>query len=135
MMMFALLAAVSSSKLPPIGAVYERTLSLPVIGEQTLRLSILDSRRANISLAGALSLDEELRYGLDRRTGKLLFTLGAHAVTLLRRYRVGLNDAEYTGAGDEAYVTITPPLIPPIRIRLDRASEPEALARAPDDAT
>lgn len=128
----SLLAVVSATKLPPIGAVYERTLALPVIGSQTLRLSILDSRRANITLAGALSLDDELKYGLDRRTGKLLFTLSEQTVSLLRRYRVGLNEAEYTDGIDEAYVTIAPPLIPPIRIRLDRALDRDGLGAESD---
>ena len=117
---FALMTAVGSRKLPPVGAVYERTLTLPVIGEQTVTLAILDGRLASITLAGALSLEEQLEYVLDDQTGKLLFELSEATELLLRRLRVGLDNAEYFHVEDQASVTIAPPLFRPIRIRLYR---------------
>jgi hypothetical protein len=113
--------AVLSEGLPPVGAVYERTVALPIIGKQTVRLAIVSPHLASIKLLGALQLDEFLRYGSDATTGELLFELSERTILLLRRLGVALRTAEYLVRSDEAYVTVAPPLIRPIRIRLDRS--------------
>ncbi|KAJ1636212.1 hypothetical protein T492DRAFT_960393 [Pavlovales sp. CCMP2436] len=109
-----------ASTLPPVGATYERTLSLPVIGSQTLSLTILDSTRAAIRLDGALTLNEFLSYWGGDGEDALEFALSSQTISLLRRLGVALSGAEYIEDADQAWVTISPPLIPPIRIRLDR---------------
>ncbi|KAG8465307.1 hypothetical protein KFE25_002614 [Diacronema lutheri] len=108
--------------LPPVGAVYARSLTLPVIGMQTVRLAIEGERCARLVLTGALSLDEPLEYGIDRHSGAFTFELGAGTLRLLRGMGVSLTAADYTPAGDTASVTIKPPAIGPIRIELSRAS-------------
>lgn len=104
---------------PPIGARYERELRLPVIGLQKLSLHILTKSAARITLIGALNLDEPIKYSIDS-AGNLLFQLSERTIRLLRRLGVSLRAAEYTPDGDSAAVTISPPMIPPIRIALAR---------------
>lgn len=106
--------------LPPVGAVYERTLSLPVLGAQTVRIGILTPRQATLTLTGALMLDELLSYFPDEKTGRLAFELSERTIALLRRLGVGLRTAEYAKIVDAAFVTIQPPLWRPIVLRLDR---------------
>jgi hypothetical protein len=116
-----LVAPSRPATLPPVGAVYERTLRLPVIGMQTVRLSIGGEIAARIQLEGSLALDEALRYGVDAKGGSgLSFTLSEGTQRLLRGMGIALTAADYEPATDTASVTIKPPAIPPIRIELHR---------------
>lgn len=108
--------------MPPVGAVYTRTLTLPVLGNQMLNLSIINHTTAMLVMQGALNLNEPVLYRADGE-GKLAFTLSDSTVRLLRRVRTSLQEAEYDKTTDSAYVTVSPPLIPAIRIRLDRITQ------------
>jgi hypothetical protein len=44
---------------------------------------------------------------------------------IMRRVRTSLQEAEYDRTSDSAYVTVSPPVIPAIRIRLDRTAQEE----------
>ena len=110
--------------LPPVGAVYTRTLTLPVLGHQVLELSIINGTTAMLVMQGALSLNEPVLYRADGE-GKMAFTLSDSTVRLLRRVRTSLQEAEYDRTSDSAYVTVSPPVIPAIRIRLDRTAQEE----------
>ncbi|KAG8469712.1 hypothetical protein KFE25_006167 [Diacronema lutheri] len=105
---------------PPIGAVYERTLSLPVIGSQTVRIGIISARMATLQLSGALKLDELLSYFPDESGRGLAFVLGARTTALLRRLGVGLQSAEWSPREDVAFVTVAPPFVRPVVLRLER---------------
>ena len=108
--------------MPPVGAVYTRTLTLPVLGNQMLNLSIINRTTAMLVMQGALNLNEPVLYRADG-AGKLAFTLSDSTVRLLRRVRTSLQEAEYDRTTDSAYVTVSPPIIPAIRIRLDRTTQ------------
>lgn len=108
--------------LPPVGANYEQSLSLPVIGMQTVRLSIRGEKDARIELAGALTLSEALEYGMDSR-GAFTFQLSESTQELLRNMGVALTLAQYEPATDRAAVTIAPPMLGPFRIELLRSTD------------
>ena len=110
--------------MPPVGAVYTRTLTLPVLGHQVLELSIINRTTAMLVMQGALNLNEPVLYRADGE-GKLAFTLTDSTIRLLRRVRTSLQEAEYDRTSDSAYVTVSPPVIPAIRIRLDRTAQEE----------
>lgn len=114
-----------SGTMPPVGAVYTRTLTLPVLGHQMLELSIINRTTAMLVMQGALNLNEPVLYRADGE-GKLAFTLTDSTVRLLRRVRTSLQEAEYDRTSDSAYVTVSPPVVPAIRIRLDRMAQEES---------
>ncbi len=114
-------APVSQRAPPPVGANYKKTLSLPVIGDQTVVLNILSAARARLVMSGALTLEDTVEYEVDA-AGALSFTLSAPTVALLKRMRTSLSAAGYTSTDDKAWFTISPPLVPAIRIQLDRES-------------
>lgn len=122
LVVLVLLAQVGVSiPLPPVGAVYERTLSLPFLGAQTVRLGILTGKVATLKLSGALILDEMLSYFPDKRSGRLAFVLSERTNALLHRLGASLRSAEYAHGEDVAYVTIKPPFLRPIVLSLDRS--------------
>lgn len=105
---------------PPVGAVYTRTISLPVIGKQTVELSILSKGLARIVLSGRmLNVDEPVTYTFV--DGRLSFELSEETKRTLRRFRTSLEGAGYDGELDESWVVVWPPLPLSVRIRLKRA--------------
>uniref|UniRef100_A0A7S3EZR3 Uncharacterized protein n=1 Tax=Haptolina ericina TaxID=156174 RepID=A0A7S3EZR3_9EUKA len=104
---------------PPIGAVYTRTVSLPVIGKQTVELSILSDKLARLILSGRLNLDEPVNYQFHR-SGELSFELTEATKRILRRFRTTLDAAGYDGSSDTSWVVVWPPLPLSVRIRLNR---------------
>ena len=116
---------------PPVGARYLRTLHLPVIGKQTLQLDILGATEARLLLAGALNLDEPVEYTVCQETGALDFRLTDNTHRILRRFRTSLRAAAFDPDNDEAFVTVAPPVVPAIKIKLNRV---EAVAEAPPGA-
>jgi hypothetical protein len=113
------LARKCKGHLPPVGAVYKRELALPVLGHQVLELSIINSTTAMLQMQGAINMKEPVLYRDDGK-GRLDFTLNAATIRMLRRVRTSLRDAEYDTGSDSAIVTVAPPVIPAIRIRLHR---------------
>jgi hypothetical protein len=77
---------------PPIGAHYTRTLALPVIGQQTVELSILTGSVARLCMKGAISLDEPVRY-FPSQDGGLGFSISDGTHALLKRMRTSLRSA------------------------------------------
>tara|TARA_B110001452_G_scaffold254130_1_gene245414 strand:- start:325 stop:786 length:462 start_codon:yes stop_codon:yes gene_type:complete len=104
---------------PQVGAHYTRAVGLPVLGQQRFSFTIISRTTARITLAGAMNLDEPASYSVDE-SGKVLFELNEPTRRLLRRYRTRLRSIQYDAAGDHTTITICAPLIPPIRVRLDR---------------
>ena len=115
---YVLLLATTSS--PPVGAVYERTLTLPVLGKQHVRLRIDSRTRATLDLEGALSLRAPVQYRLDDE-GHFEFVLDAPTRALLTRVRTSLGAAGYDAGTDTAHVTVHPPLPFPVVLRMARS--------------
>ena len=117
---YVLLLAASTSS-PPVGAVYERNLTLPVLGGQRVRLRIDSHTRATLDLEGALSLRAPVQYRPDDE-GHFEFVLDAPTRALLKRVRTRLGTAAYDAVTDTAHVTVHPPLPFPVVLRMARAS-------------
>ena len=98
----ALLAASASAAavLPPVGAVYRHSLTLPVIGRQSVSLTILSKERAQLCLSGRLNIDDEIEYDVDETTGKFTFQLSEATQRLLRRFRTSICGAGYDESTD-----------------------------------
>tara|TARA_B110001452_G_scaffold117823_1_gene97706 strand:+ start:2647 stop:3303 length:657 start_codon:yes stop_codon:yes gene_type:complete len=111
--------------LPPVGAKYERTLTLPMLGRQVLELYITSRTTAQLVMEGAINLNEQVQYRSDG-SGRLAFDLSAGTVQMLRRVRTSLREAEYLSSTDIAIVTVAPPVIPAIRIRMYRTDDSRA---------
>lgn len=107
---------------PPLGAVYKRTMSLPVIGEQTIELTIISDSAARIIMSGRLNLDEPVRYDITPE-GQLHFELTDTTHRILRRFRTTLDAAGYDAATDTSWVVVWPPLPMSVRIQLKRNEE------------
>jgi len=78
--------------MPPVGAHYTRTIALPVIGQQTVELSILSSTVARLYMKGAISLDEPVKYHPEK-DGSLGFSLSDATLALLKRMHTSLRSA------------------------------------------
>mmetsp|Transcript_31478 Transcript_31478/g.74833 ORF Transcript_31478/g.74833 Transcript_31478/m.74833 type:complete len:191 (-) Transcript_31478:120-692(-) len=105
---------------PPLGTKYRSVVELPVIGEQHFGLSITSDREAQLTLKGAIDMDEPIHYnvGVD---GKLEFQLSETTTRFLDRLGTTLLHAEYFKANDSAEITIAPPLgVPVVRVTLMR---------------
>jgi len=94
-------------------------MSLPVLGRQHFRLTITSQREAQLTLEGAIDLDEPIEYSLGP-DGKLDFALNDATDSVLSRLGTTLLQAEYYKANDSCEITIAPPLVPNIRMRLFR---------------
>ena len=65
-----------------LGTKYRSVVELPVIGEQHFRLSITSNRKAQLTLQGAVNLDEPIHYNIGSE-GKLEFTLSETTTRIL----------------------------------------------------
>ena len=79
----------------------------------------------------ALNLDEPVEYTVCQETGALDFRLTDNTHRILRRFRTSLRAAAFDPDNDEAFVTVAPPVVPAIKIKLNRV---EADAEAPPGA-
>ena len=111
-----------------VGASYTGALQLPVLGQQSLRLTVTTDRQAQITLAGAINLNEPIEYSLGPE-GKLAFILNEATDGVLKRLGTRLLQAEYHKANDSSEITIAPPLVPAIRVQLMRAEATAPRAR------
>merc|ERR1711892_667322 len=79
---------------PPLGTKYASVVQLPVIGEQHFGLSVTSDREAQLTLQGAIDLDEPIQYSVGS-DGKLEFTLSETTTRILGRLGTTLLHAEY----------------------------------------
>jgi len=117
---------VPSPGAPPTGAVYRKTLPIPVIGLQSFRLHILSDRRAHLQIDGILQVDEILDYHV-RPGGSFSLRLPDGLKQVLRRFRTKLVEFGYDHVTDLPYVVVSPPLPTKIRIQLMRHVDPHEL--------
>jgi len=104
---------------PPTGAIYQKTLPIPVIGRQSFRLHILSDQRAHLRIDGMLSVDEILDYRV-KPCGAFTMLVPERLQKVLRRFRTQLVEFGYDQATDLPYVVVSPPLPTKIRIQLVR---------------
>ena len=110
---------------PPYGAVYDCTVRMPIIGEQTFMLRVLSRTHAQIVLRGKLNLDEPAKYWTEVNSGtegrtRIRIAFNEPTLDLLARWRTRIRAVWYEHDGDYAILVIAPPLIPAIRVRLAR---------------
>lgn len=101
------------------GRIYERNITLPVLGSQRIRLRILDDAHAAIRMSGAMTLEEE-EFEYACHDDSFTFDLGPRTTSLLSTYHTRLQGATFLPHEDVAVVTVKPPLIPAMRIRMTR---------------
>lgn len=130
MWLLALVAAAWSFRAtpvtPPVGGIYERNLTLPILGSQHIRLRIVSRTRAAIFMQGALSLEEE-QFGYGAEDDGMTFDLGPRTQELLRRVRTSMGEAKYHHKQDVASVVVKPPVVPAMRIKLHRRPDDDGL--------
>ena len=119
--MILLLASSVLLSILPIGAVYARTLTFPVIGSQKVTLSITSSRVARLQLEGRLILDEPVTYELQS-SGEITFELTNETIRVLRAYRTTLVSATYDELSDSPCVVVSPPIMLRVHIVLKRVN-------------
>ena len=95
---------------PPVGACYEHTLWLPMLGTQTIRLTVETARTMRLLLQGVISLDDTVAYGSGAAAGKLDITFSAPTKRMLRRFGTSFHGADYVSQGDRATFLVKPPL-------------------------
>eukprot|EP00316_Scyphosphaera_apsteinii_P022102 CAMPEP_0119327338 /NCGR_PEP_ID=MMETSP1333-20130426/70536_1 /TAXON_ID=418940 /ORGANISM="Scyphosphaera apsteinii, Strain RCC1455" /LENGTH=156 /DNA_ID=CAMNT_0007335905 /DNA_START=212 /DNA_END=681 /DNA_ORIENTATION=+ len=107
-----------SAKGPPVGATFSRTISLPIIGRQTFQLNIRSRRLSQITLTGAMNLDEPAGYTLERspkENGVTMLQMDFNVATLalLRRMRTKIKAVSYSTDLDYAVLVISAAAHPP----------------------
>ena len=114
--------AVGAFAAPPIGARYEKTIGLPVLGRQVFSLHILSDNTAHLLVKGMLILDELVTYSVNSR-GCLNCRLSDGAQKQLRKFRTNLKEVGYNVATDTPYVKVRTPLPAAVKIHLKRQAD------------
>ena len=112
---------------PPVGATYERNLTLPLLGAQRVVLRVASRTHVDLRLRGALALDDRVAVSFahdDATTTALTLHPGARTRRLLRRARTSLGAARYDARTDTASVVVHPPalLAAPVCFELRRVA-------------
>eukprot|EP00962_Isochrysis_galbana_P039317 scaffold14069_cov126-Isochrysis_galbana.AAC.5 len=104
------LGLLPSGSRPPVGGVYLRTLWLPVLGMQTISLTVVSHNRLRLQLSGAICLDDTVAY-VATASG-LVFEFSPPTKSMLRRFRTSFRGADYIADTDHAIFSVSPPLVP-----------------------
>jgi hypothetical protein len=104
---------------PPIGATYEKSIGIPVLGHQVFSLHILSDNTAHLLVKGVLFLDEIVAYTVASG-GALHCRLSDDAIRRLKNVRATLKEVGYCGETDTPYVKVSTPLPLPVKIHLKR---------------
>ncbi|KAL1500201.1 hypothetical protein AB1Y20_012870 [Prymnesium parvum] len=109
----------------PTGAVYSCTVHLPIVGEQSFVLRIDSHRLARIILKGRLSLDEPAEFQVGSQAEhaqhvQVLISFNQATVDLLARWKTKIRAVLYHPEDDYTVLVIAPPLIPAIRVKMER---------------
>ena len=142
----------SAKNLPPKGAIYVGVMNMPVIGRQTFALRILGRNSAQIILIGRLNLDEPATFqaeplsddaarsssssssgggsdsgsggsgSIGKRVVNMLIDFNRPTLELLSNWKTRITRCTYDADEDYATITISPPLVPSIRVKMRRTS-------------
>jgi len=118
---------------PPIDAVYELSIRIPVIGKQHFQLRIHDENRAELKIDGRLlrihdrnityeitPLSDDATSNNSINSGELSFQLSEETIGTLKRFRTTLTHATYCPITDTPRITVSPPLPMNINLKLKR---------------
>ena len=119
-------AFIDAHRPPPIGATYEKSVRIPMLGKQVFSLHILSDNTAHLLVKGMLFLDELVTYTVTQR-GCLNCNLSEHAISTMRKVRASLKEVGYDRDTDTPYVKVSTPLPVPVKIHLKRKSDLLAL--------
>lgn len=115
-------AFLDSHRPPPIGATYEKSVQIPVLGRQVFSLHILSDNTAHLLVKGMLFLDELVTYTVSKR-GCLNCDLSENAISTMRKVRASLKEVGYDRETDTPYVKVSTPLPVPVKINLKRKAD------------
>jgi hypothetical protein len=114
-------SALSSAHLPPPGSLYQKSINLPFLGQQTFELSIsCRSSTGHLKIDGAMVVDADINYEICATSGSVLFLLPEVVQQMLRRFRTKLIGAKYVPETDTIVVKVLPPLPRHINIAMKR---------------
>ena len=108
---------------PAVGATYVGTMSMPILGKQTFMIRVLTRSHAQITLVGALNLDEPAKYAMSSDgSGVLEIEFSPPTLALLWRYRTRIRSVKYSRSDDSCRLVIQPgwSWIPAFHVRLSR---------------
>jgi hypothetical protein len=111
-------ASAAAAAPPPTGAVYQKTLPIPVLGRQSFRLHILSEGRAHLRIDGVLQVDEVLDYTVRPCGAFSLLLVPETLQRVLKRFRTTLVEFGYDRSADLPYVVVRPPLPTRTKIRI-----------------
>jgi hypothetical protein len=126
----ALAYLVAPALLLPIGQSYATRLRLPLLGSQTVRLSVLNETHARVRLSGLLRTEGLVAYSHTPGRG-FAFELDDALSAVVSKYGCSLSHADFDFARDEAHLTLhIRPLFLRKQLRLKRVEPDEREARA-----
>lgn len=109
----------SSSTRPPINAMYELNIKIPVIGQQRFQLQIQSDSMAQLVIDGLLQVNDVVSYKIDS-DGALSFTLSQSTKDVMKKFRTQIVSAKYCGESDTPSIVVSPPLPKKIKLNLNR---------------
>lgn len=128
-MWISLAVLVAPALLLPIGQVYATQLNIPLVGSQTVSLSVLNQTHARVRLRGLLCTEGLVSYTHTPGHG-FDFELDDALQSLVRKYGCSLSHADFDVAKDEALLTLhIRPLFLRKRLRLARSKSEECAGR------
>ena len=120
---------VAPALLLPVGQSYATRLKIPLLGAQTVSLSVLNETHARVRLRGLLSTEGLVSYTHAPGRG-FDFELDEALQAVVRKYGCSLSHADFDFARDEARLTLhIRPLLLKTRLRLVRSPREECEAR------
>ena len=105
---------------PQVGARYNLTTKIPVIGVQTFQLRILREDVAELMINGVLRIKDTIHYKVDQQSGELSFDLSERTNMILKKFRTKLLKATYCPKRDRPSIIVRPPLPMNLSLHLKR---------------
>jgi len=113
-------AATLGVNYPPIGAVYKKTLSFPLIGDQVVQVKINSNTVASLSMFGVIKYNNNINYSYNSKK-ELNFIIPNDLKRILDKYKIKFSDIEYNHLADNALITLSIPLIGSKRVQINRS--------------
>lgn len=108
---------------PPVQALYQLDIHIPVIGRQRFQLRIISETAAELVIDGMLKINDQIKYQVQPTTGEFSFNLSNTTKRVLKRFRTSVSHAKYCSKTDTPSIQVKPPLPTKINLRLKRIDE------------
>ena len=105
---------------PPVHALYQLDIHIPVISQQRFQLRIISETVAELIIDGMLKINDQIKYEVQPATGELVFYLSDTTKGILKRFRTSVSHATYCPITDAPSIQIKPPLPTKLNLRLKR---------------